>query len=196
MRRQRIPLTALAASAMVLLLLGACTTTDHRVTIEPPQTEKPVSASGSYVTADGRLVTPSGYRIVDHVAFTKVDTAPVAETTKNTMTIDSELEEVFTEYDADALVNLKVYAENYDPGNTSAVGANKIMGSMFLGFGLPFLIIGAADPMLGDIFIPMGAVFSGVGGVQLGLAFVLPGMSESVWTIGFEGDAVREAGAR
>ena len=106
------------------------------------------------------------------------------------ITIDQDLTSIIEQYNADAIINLQIYVDNYDPGNTYVTGFLRIFGGASLILGVPILIWGLAE---GDdeFLIPFGAVFSTAGGVCLATSFLLPSASKSIWTIGFDGDAVK-----
>jgi hypothetical protein len=164
-------------------------TQDHRVVIDPPKTDKPVSASAYYYDTDGDFVAPEEYAIQDHFVILKEAEGPVEGETVSNVSIDDELAGIIANYDADALVNFQVYAEGYDPGNVGWVTFTRIFGWMMTGVGLPFLIWGLADD--DDFMIPFGAGFTLSGGIPLVISYILPGTSSSKWKLGFEGDAVR-----
>jgi hypothetical protein len=163
--------------------LSSCVTQNHRVAWRPPNTEIPVSASPYYLSPQNELVGPEEYRIIDHFAFTREAVGKVEGTTESEISIDEELEEVIGSVEARAVVNFQVYAQGHDPGNLFPTVFTRIFGSMMLIFGGPFLLI--------DGLQEVGLYLAVPGSISLGASYIIPATSESIWTIGFEGDLVR-----
>ena len=69
-------------------------TQDHRLTIESPDTEKPVSASGSYITEEGSHVPPEGYEIIDHFKITRRVSAPVVGKSQSSLDLQPVINEL------------------------------------------------------------------------------------------------------
>jgi general stress protein CsbA len=178
----------------MILLSSGCVTQDHRLTIEAPDTEKPVSASGSYITEEGSHVPPEGYEIIDHFKITRRVSAPVVGKSENSLDLQPVINELLQEDGAEAVVNLQIFAEDYDEGNVRAVGALNVSGWFLTGMGVPLVIAGLADGYEENYYmVDMFAVMSLIGGGCLTASYILPNYSESAWIVGLEGDTVRRA---
>jgi hypothetical protein len=182
---------AIAISAAVLAL-ASCTTTDHRLTLIPPDVPVPVSASAYYAGAAGRIVPPDGYTIIDHFSFTKTYKGPVGvKDYTSVLDIGPELTPLVQSKSADAVVNLRILPKSYDPGTTYSVGPLKIFGSFMLGFAGMFGIMSLADGSMAEYAGPMALVFGGVGGAGLGASLVLQQTGKTTWTVDIEGDLAK-----
>jgi hypothetical protein len=187
MKRYGIVLLAAAAIA-----LASCTTTDHRLTLVPPDVPVPVSASAFYAAAGGQVVSPDGYTVIDHFALTKAYRGPVGvKGYTSVLDIAPDLTPLVQAKQADAVVNLRIIPKSYDPGNAYSVGALKIAGSFALGFGGMFALMSLADDSLAKTTGPMALAFCGVGGGSLGASIIMRQSGRTTWTVGVEGDMVK-----
>jgi hypothetical protein len=183
-RRIRLRSVSTAVAAIVVIVaVSGCVTQNHRATIDSINSSKPVSASAMYVTAEGGYVGPQEYEIVEHIEFTVDSIGSVTGDTENTISIDEEIGDAVARTDADAIVNFEFYAVEYDTGNLGYVIFTRIFGGMMAGVGFPLIFL--------EYTTDIGIGFTAVGGASLITSFILPSASESRWTLGFEGDAVR-----
>jgi hypothetical protein len=175
---------------IISILSLSCTTTDHRVLIQPISGTTPISASGYLVDDAQDIVSPNDYTIVKHFTLELQSFAPVAESSIDEMSISPVLMELIRKNNADGIVNLQIYGMEYDPGTTGIVGGTKIFGTIMAGSGGFFLVMAA---MLGDdeYLLPYGLGFLATGGFGVLGSYGLKASSQSVWTIGVEGDLYR-----
>jgi hypothetical protein len=179
--------------SVLVLFLGfviSCTTTDHLVAVKPFDVETPVSASGYYLNDSGNIVSPGGYEVVNHFELIMENSGPIADSLESMISFDAEIQEQIALHDGDAVVNLQVYGIDYDPGKTFLTGFTRIFGGMMSGFGGMFLIMGLV--MDDGLTSGLGLGFGLTGAVSLGISYFIPKSSESIWTVGIEGDIVRE----
>lgn len=182
-RNTRIRRVLIVFLMISVFLVSSCVTQDHMVTIEPIDSSAPVSGSSSFLR-DGGYVGPEEYELIEHVSFTVESIGTVSGKTEDAISIDDQIDELVDSRGGDAMVNFGVYAQTQDPGNLGYVIFTRIFGGMMTGMGLPFLFL--------EYTVGTGAAFVGVGGTSLLVSFILPSMSESRWTIRFEGDVVQE----
>jgi hypothetical protein len=183
-------------SAILVLMLFGCATTDHKLQIRPLQTSMPVSASSYFADSNGRVLGPKDYKIVNHFAKENTFKAPALKATQSNITtaFEEALTGLVKSNNGDAVVNLVIRAKKYDDkGVTYNTKFWQIMGSGAISLGVIFsgTAIAIDD---GDISMPMGIT----GGVVLlgGVAAVLlsgmtPSSEDSMWTIMLEGDVVK-----
>ncbi|HTX74179.1 MAG TPA: hypothetical protein VMC79_15215 [Rectinemataceae bacterium] len=183
-----------SAVLALCLVLSACTTTDHAVHVAPVSVSIPVSASSLYATDTGAVKSGQDYDILDHFRFTRDLKGPIGvKGYVSNLDISSELAQRVAMNKADAIVNLRILPEKYDPGNSYAVGGFKIAGGMFLGFGAMFglLSLTMSDSSGDDPLGPMALVFGGLGGAGLVVSSVMRANGSTTWTIAVEGDLVK-----
>jgi hypothetical protein len=182
-------------TALAIVALASCTTTDHIVKFAPPSGDLPVSASSLYATQQGRVVSADEYVVLDHFKFDKVLSGPVGVANyASTLDIGSDLTALAAKSKAEAIVNLRIVPRTYDAGNTSTVGALKIFGGMSLMFAGLFGIMDAAlyDPDYPDHTLGGFAIGFGVaGGTSLVTSMMMKSSGTTTWTIDVEGDLVR-----
>jgi hypothetical protein len=175
-----------------LALSVSCVTQDHTLTISRPETEKPVSASAAFIDASGTHIQPEDYTVIDHFSFEKRVSAPVVGETRTEVDIYPELEGVITDDEADAVVNLQLYAKEHDNGNIRLITALNVAGWYLTGIGVPLVLGGLADGYEENYYmVDMFSIFSLVGGASLTASYIMMDRNESTWHIGFEGDTVR-----
>ena len=186
-----------AVLAVIMGMLGGCVTTDHHVSMKTPNVDKPISASAFYLDQNGNVVNPQDYEVVHHFSDVKMYEGKIGKSTTSLLDIDAELRGIFEQYRADAIVNLKISAVDYDPGATDAAGILRSWGwatavSFLITTVMWIYISPAADGQEGvDPYVYLFAGGTGVGVLMAGISYILPATSKSVWTISIEGDAVR-----
>jgi hypothetical protein len=195
----------IAALIGALGMIFGCVTTDHSVELKNPEIDSPVSASAYFIDQAGSTLSPENYTVVHHFLFERSYEGQIGKETVSILEIDAELENILEHYQADAVVNLQFQGIDYDPGATASTSWTRWLGIYLLGFDAIMLgtlyFMSAGDPYssytLGDFLSeePFYALLLGgfgIGGaVSLGLSFILPATSPSVWQVAVEGDAVR-----
>ena len=195
----------IAALIGALGMIFGCVTTDHSVELKNPEIDAPVSASAYFIDDRGDTVSSKDYEVLHHFLFERSYEGPIGKETVSILDIDAELENILERYRADAVVNLQFQGIDYDPGATASTSWTRWLGIFLLGFDAIYIgtyycvTAGESDSSfsLGDLFSedPFYALMlggCGIGGVvSLGLSFILPATSPSVWQVAVEGDAVR-----
>jgi hypothetical protein len=178
-----------------LVLCVSCTTTNHTVFISETDLQTPVSASGFFVGPGSTVYGKDSYTVVEHFALDGRFENPSGAKGYMAMDLKKYLDPVIKRDKADAIVNLQIYAKQYDMGNMLGIGIMRNVGiSAGVVAGL-FLLTGAFDDTgTSEGIIKMsdiGLGFAIPAAIGLGGSYLLEMFSKTAWTIGIEGDAVK-----
>lgn len=191
-------LRQLGYQSVVVVTLAAASTgcyrTSNTVTLEPLETKVPVSASGQYVDAQGKIVNEAQYEVVDSFQFEQQVRAPRHDKTETKLDIDEEIDSIVAQAGGQAVTDLRIEATGYDSGSHEPAAMWKQMGWMFLGTGAGLFVVGVAanDPEVNDVMYPAAAVFAGLGGVSFALS--LTARKPTEWTFSVGGNVVTRGG--
>ena len=184
--------------ALLLFTLAsciACTTTNHTVYLTETDMGTPISASGYFVGKGGAVFGKERYRIVDHFTVDDRFENRIGRKGHTAMNLKKLLEPVIRKNKADAIVNLRISAKQFDHGNTMGIGILRNVG-ITSGFvaGLFFVAGAAFDADTSEGVLKMsdiGVGFAIPAVIGLGGSYLLELFSKTSWTIRIEGDAVR-----
>lgn len=181
----------------IALLLAAsttagCYTTRNVATIGAPlRTRAPVSASDQYVARDGSIVTPAQYSPVRQFRFTRRVRAERHDEVVSRLELAEQLDREVARSGGDAITNMVLGGEHYDPGDHVNAAFWKV-------FGWGMIVAGAAIlPLAIDMQSKEGyitaATLAGIGGLSIVLAGAFDAPSE--WRLVFTGTIVRRNAA-
>ncbi len=179
----------LVSVALCAGVCAGCYTTKNVVAVSPLETRYPVSATAQYVDGSGNIITEREYQVVKPFEFERTMTGPRHSETEARLALEPELDRFVQSSNGEAVTDLKIEAVEYDSGSHGSAAGWKIMGWTFGISGATFLVVGAADKDLSDVFIPMGAVFAGLGA----LSFIASAgaNSPSEWKFHVKGSVVK-----
>ena len=179
-----------AVAGVLLVSATGCYTTSHTVTVSTLRTQHPVSASGQYVQADGRIVTEEDYEVVQPFEIERRIEGPRHETTEASLVLDAEIDRAVGQAGGDAATDVSIFASEYDSGSHGSAAGWKIMGWTFGLTGLTFLGVGAAvDDDISGTFYVVGGVMAGVGVISYLLSSVAN--DPATWDLHVKGQVVK-----
>ncbi|MBI2898228.1 MAG: hypothetical protein HYY06_32055 [Deltaproteobacteria bacterium] len=183
-----LSITLLVASSMT----AGCFTTRNVAAIGAPlRTRTPVSASDQYVARDGSIVSPAQYSPVRQFKFTRRVRTERHDEAVSRLELAAQLDREAARSGGDAITNMSLGGEYYDPGDHVTAAFWKLFGWGMIVAGAAILPI-AIQMQSKPGYITAGSI-AGIGGLSLLLANAFDAPSE--WRLVFTGTIVRRNAA-
>lgn len=181
--------------ALVVLATQGCYTTASIVSVPPLETAYPVSASSSYVSAEGTIVRKEQYRTIEPFAFEQAVESPRHARTKSVLRLQPELDRVVTSSKGDAITNLRIEPIDYDFGSHESAAKASLGGWVFAIGGAGALSVGALAAAKSDgdtarAGLTLGSMFAGAGAASFMVAALL--RQRTTWRYWVTGRVVKQ----
>jgi hypothetical protein len=148
--------------ALLILLFLSCASYERNVVLAPLSPELPVSASSS-LYIQNQIIPASEYKVVYEFEFITRSKQPLWNKLPSTqIEIQSQLDEIKTEYGAEAITNLSIELLDVRAGDLYVISMERWLGSfgvLYTGFGDSF---GQSDALsLAGLAAGTGALWGG-----------------------------------
>lgn len=195
MRALGSPADRSLAVALALLATPGCYTTANVVAVPSLETAYPVSASSSYVSADGAIVRKDDYRAVEPFAFEQAVESPRHARTKTVLRLEPELDRLVAASKGDAITNLRIEPLDYDFGSHESAAKVSHAGWIFAIGGAGALSVGALAAANSDgdnarVGLTLGGMFAGASAACFIVAALL--RQPATWRYSVTGRVVKQ----
>ncbi|MDA3852598.1 MAG: hypothetical protein PF447_15220 [Spirochaetaceae bacterium] len=177
--------------ALLILLFLSCASYERNVVLAPLSPELPVSASSS-LYIQNQIIPASEYKVVYEFEFITRSKQPLWNKLPSTqIEIQSQLDEIKTEYGAEAITNLSIELLDVRAGDLYVISMERWLGSfgvLYTGFGL-FLATTQGDSFGQSDALSLAGLAAGTGALWGG-SFLHQRLAKATYIYRIKGEAV------